>query len=199
MGNSHIKWRLWQMSKSTTTRMKTLDMAYVAMFAAIIAVCSWISIPATVPFTLQTFGVFLAVGVLGGKRGTMAVLTYLLLGMIGVPVFSGFAGGIGYMLGSTGGYIVGFIFTALTMWLMESLFGKKRWVLTFSMLLGILVCYVFGTVWFMWVYANNTGEIGWWTALLWCVVPYIIPDVLKILLALTFCRKLKVVIKIDGR
>lgn len=187
------------MSKSATTRMKTLDMAYVAMFAAIIAVCSWISIPATVPFTLQTFGVFLAVGVLGGKRGTMAVLTYLLLGMIGVPVFSGFAGGIGYMLGSTGGYIVGFIFTALTMWLMESLFGKKRWVLTFSMLLGILVCYVFGTVWFMWVYANNTGEIGWWTALLWCVVPYIIPDVLKILLALTFCRKLKVVMKIDGR
>lgn len=187
------------MSKSTTTRMKTLDMAYVAMFAAIIAVCSWISIPATVPFTLQTFGVFLAVGVLGGKRGTMAVLTYLLLGMIGVPVFSGFAGGIGYMLGSTGGYIVGFIFTALTMWLMESLFGKKRWVLTFSMLLGILVCYVFGTVWFMWVYANNTGEIGWWTALLWCVVPYIIPDVLKILLALTFCRKLGVVMKIYGR
>ena len=187
------------MSKSTTTRMKTLDMAYVAMFAAIIAVCSWISIPATVPFTLQTFGVFLAVGVLGGKRGTMAVLTYLLLGMIGVPVFSGFAGGIGYMLGSTGGYIVGFIFTALTMWLMESLFGKKRWVLTFSMLLGILVCYVFGTVWFMWVYANNTGEIGWWTAFLWCVVPYIIPDVLKILLALNFCRKLKVVMKIDGR
>ena len=187
------------MSKSATTRMKTLDMAYVAMFAAIIAVCSWISIPATVPFTLQTFGVFLAVGVLGGKRGTMAVLTYLLLGMIGVPVFSGFAGGIGYMLGSTGGYIVGFIFTALTMWLMESLFGKKRWVLTFSMLLGILVCYVFGTVWFMWVYANNTGEIGWWTALLWCVVPYIIPDVLKILLALNFCRKLGVVMKIDGR
>lgn len=187
------------MSKSATTRMKTLDMAYVAMFAAIIAVCSWITIPATVPFTLQTFGVFLAVGVLGGKRGTMAVLTYLLLGMIGAPVFSGFAGGIGYMLGSTGGYIVGFIFTALTMWLMESLFGKKRWVLTFSMLLGILVCYVFGTVWFMWVYANNTGEIGWWTALLWCVVPYIIPDVLKILLALNFCRKLKVVMKIDGR
>ena len=187
------------MSKSATTRMKTLDMAYVAMFAAIIAVCSWITIPATVPFTLQTFGVFLAVGVLGGKRGTMAVLTYLLLGMIGVPVFSGFAGGIGYMLGSTGGYIVGFIFTALTMWLMESLFGKKRWVLTFSMLLGILVCYVFGTIWFIWVYANNTGEIGWWTALFWCVVPYIIPDVLKILLALNFCRKLKVVMKIDGR
>ena len=111
------------MSKSATTRMNTLDMAYVAMFAAIIAVCSWISIPATVPFTLQTLGVFLAVGVLGGKRGTMAVLTYLLLGMIGAPGFSGFAGGIGYMLGSTGGYIVGFIFTALTMWLMESLFG----------------------------------------------------------------------------
>ena len=67
----------------------------------------------TVPFTLQTFGVFMAVGVLGGKRGTLAVLVYILLGVVGVPVFAGFSGGIGVLLNTTGGYIVGFLFSAL--------------------------------------------------------------------------------------
>ena len=83
------------MEATVSAKMKTVDMAYIAMFAVMIAVCSWISIPATVPFTMQTFGVFLAVGVLGGKRGTLSVLIYLLLGMVGLPVFAGFSGGIG--------------------------------------------------------------------------------------------------------
>lgn len=90
-------------------------MAYIALFAVLMAVCSWISIPAVVPFTLQTFGVFVAVSVLGGKRGTLAVVLYLLMGVVGLPVFAGFSGGLGVLLGSTGGYIVGFVFTALTM------------------------------------------------------------------------------------
>lgn len=71
-------------------RSKTYDLVYIAVFAVVMAVCSWISIPAQVPFTLQTFGVFMAVGVLGGKRGTLAVLVYVLLGAVGVPVFAGF-------------------------------------------------------------------------------------------------------------
>ena len=95
------------MSTITATRTKTYDMVYIAVFAVLIAICSWISIPMTVPFTLQTFGVFMAVGVLGGKRGSLAVLIYILLGAIGVPVFSGFTGGIGVILNSTGGYIAG--------------------------------------------------------------------------------------------
>lgn len=74
------------------------------VFAVLIAICSWISIPMTVPFTLQTFAVFLAVGVLGGKRGSLAVLIYILLGAVGIPVFAGFSGGIGVLLGNTGGY-----------------------------------------------------------------------------------------------
>lgn len=68
-------------------RSKTYDLVYIAVFAVVMAVCSWISIPAQVPFTLQTFGVFMAVGVLGGKRGTLAVLVYVLLGAVGVPAF----------------------------------------------------------------------------------------------------------------
>lgn len=113
------------MSSVAATKTKTYDLAYIAIFAVVMAVCSWISIPMTVPFTLQTFGVFMAVGVLGGKRGTLAVLVYILLGVVGVPVFAGFSGGIGVLLNTTGGYIVGFLFSALVMWGIEKVLGKK--------------------------------------------------------------------------
>lgn len=184
------------MEKTAALKFRTVDMAYIALFAVMIAVCSWISIPATVPFTLQTFGVFLAVGVLGGKRGTLAVLVYLLLGIVGLPVFAGFSGGIGCLLGTTGGYIVGFLFSALVMWAMERGLGKKPWVLALSMVLGLIVCYAFGTVWFMQVYAKTTGAIGLWTALGWCVFPYIIPDLVKIVLAMVLCKRLAAAIRL---
>lgn len=183
--------------KATTTRENTRDMVYIAMFAVLIAVCSWISVPATVPFTLQTFGVFVTVGVLGGKRGSLSVLVYLLLGMIGVPVFAGFSGGISCLLGSTGGYIIGFLFSALVMWGMEMAFGKSRFVLVLSMILGLMVCYLFGTIWFMTVYARTTGAIGVMTALGWCVFPYIIPDGIKIVLAMILCKKVAQIIRMD--
>ena len=129
------------MSTVTATKTRTYDMAYIAIFAVLIAICSWISIPMTVPFTLQTFGVFMAVGVLGGKRGSLAVLVYILLGAIGVPVFAGFSGGFGILLNNTGGYIIGFLFSALAMWAIESLWGKKPVVQIISMVVGLLVCY----------------------------------------------------------
>ena len=172
-------------------------MVYIAMFAVLIAICSWISIPANVPFTLQTFGVFVAVGVLGGKRGSLAVLVYILLGAIGAPVFAGFTGGFGILIGSTGGYIIGFLLSALVMWGMEKILGKKTWVLAISMVLGLLVCYAFGTAWFMVVYTSKTGAIGLMTALGWCVFPFIIPDILKIALALLICKRLARIIRID--
>ena len=181
---------------NTSLKIRTVDMVYVALFAVLMAVCSWISIPAAVPFTMQTFGVFLAVAVLGGKRGTLAILVYLLLGAVGAPVFAGFSGGISALLGSTGGYIIGFLFLALVMWLMERLLGKKTWVLAVSMVLGLVVCYAFGTAWFMVVYARTTGAIGLWTALGWCVFPYIIPDLAKIALALLLSKRLAAVLKL---
>lgn len=174
---------------------KALDMAYIALFAVLIAVCAWICIPSPVPFTLQTFGVFAAVGVLGGKRGTLAVGLYLLMGAVGLPVFSGFSGGLGWLLGGTGGYIVGFLFAALTVWAMEKLPGKKDWMTALSMVLGLLVCYAFGTAWFLLVYAKTTGSVGLWTALAWCVFPYVIPDLAKIALALAVRRRLAAAIR----
>lgn len=167
------------------------DMAYVAIMAVVIAICSWISIPTTVPFTLQTFAVFLAVGVLGGRRGTFAVLVFILLGAVGVPVFAGFQGGIGVLLGTTGGYIIGFLLSALLYWAMTQALGEKTPVMVAAMVLGLIVCYAFGTAWFMVVYARNSGAIGLGTALGWCVFPFIIPDLVKIALAVGLTRVLK--------
>lgn len=175
---------------------KTYDMVYISIFTVIIAVCSWISIPTTVPVTLQTFGVFAAVGILGGRRGTMSVLLYILLGAVGLPVFSGFSGGIGRLTGNTGGYIVGFLFSALLMWGMEVLFGKSRLVLGISMVLGLLVCYAVGTAWFMIVYAGGTGSVGIMTVLGWCVIPFIVPDLLKIAVVLLVSKRVAGAVKI---
>lgn len=174
---------------------RTQDMVLISLFAVVMAICSWISIPTAVPFTLQTFAVFLTVGVLGGKRGIIAICVYLLLGIIGIPVYAGGTAGIGIILGNTGGYMIGWIFSGLVMWAMEILFGRKNWVLALSMLLGLIVCYIMGTVWFMVVYAKEMGQIGLWTAILWCVVPFIIPDLIKIGLALAIQKRLANIVK----
>ncbi len=192
--SGYEKGMVFNMDTVKMRKSKTYDMVYIAIFAVLIAICSWIAIPTMVPFTLQTFGVFLAVGVLGGKRGTVAVLIYILLGAIGVPVWSGFTGGIGVLLNNTGGYIIGFLFIALIMWGAEKLFGRKNWVMIVSMVLGLVVCYAFGTLWFMMLYLKNTGAIGLGTVLGWCVIPFIIPDILKMALAFILSRRLNKVI-----
>lgn len=182
----------------TAERSRTYDVVYVGVFAVLITICSWISIPTLVPFTLQTFAVFLTAGLLGGKRGTMAVLVYVLLGAIGIPVFAEFTGGIGIILNNTGGYIIGFIFSALVMWLMESLLGNKLWVQGLSMVLGLIVCYAVGTAWFMFVYTKDSGAVGLAAVLGWCVFPFIIPDIIKIALALFLSNRLSKVIPIHN-
>ena len=166
------------------------ELAFTALMAVIIAVCSWISIPTTVPFTLQTFGIFCAVGLLGGKRGTFAVLVYIILGAVGIPVFAGFSGGVGVLFGSTGGYILGFLLSAIAYWIITKAFGDKLPVMIIAMTVGLLVCYAFGTAWFMYVYAKNTGAIGLTTALGWCVFPFIIPDAIKIACAILLTKRL---------
>lgn len=177
--------------------MNTKDITYIGICAALIAICSWISIPTTVPFTLQTFAVFLTCYLLGGKKGALAVLTYILLGCIGIPVFANFSGGLGVVLGTTGGYIVGFIFSALIIWLFEKLFGNSLIPTIIAMLIGLLVCYAFGTLWFMFVYTSANGAIDLMTVLGWCIFPFIIPDVIKIALAITVGNRLKKGLKLN--
>ncbi len=161
-----------------------------------ICICSWISIPMAVPFTMQTFAVFCSLELLGGKRGTLAVCVYVLLGAAGLPVFSGFTGGLGRLLGSTGGYILGFIVSGLVYSAGERLCGKKTAVRIISMILGLVACYAFGTAWFMHVYAKNTGPIALGTALTWCVLPFILPDLIKISLAFLISSRIARAVKL---
>lgn len=182
-------WRK-SMEASQSVKNKTRDLCYISIFTALLAICSWLAIPTAVPFTLQTFAVFLAVGMLGGKRGACAIIVYILLGAVGVPVFQGFTGGPGILLGNTGGYIIGFLCSALAMWGMQRLLGERPWVLGLSMLAGLLICYAFGTLWFMAVYTQTTGAIAFGTVLGWCVAPFFLPDLLKIALAYMLTRRL---------
>lgn len=176
------------------TNSKITDMVYIGLSAAIIAVCSWISIPLTVPITLQTMGVVLISGLFGAKRGTLSTLLYILIGAIGVPVFSGFKSGFGVLLGSTGGYIIGFIFTALIVGIVSDK-TNKLWALILSMVVGILVCYAFGTAWFAVVYAKTNEPASLATILVWCVIPFLIPDAIKIALAAVLTNRLKKFVK----
>ena len=171
--------------------MKIRNMALCALFAALLALCAWISIPAgDVAITMQTLGVFLALGVLGGKRGTIAVAIYLLLGIVGVPVFSGFQGGLGALMGATGGYIAGFLATALIYWLITALGRDKEIFRLLGMVLGLLACYLLGTLWFLFGYLSG-DSISLGAVLLKCVVPYLLPDTAKLILAWLLSRRLR--------
>lgn len=183
------------MTKTSTDRLSTLDMVYIAIGAAFIAVCSWISIPTTVPFTLQTFAVFVVLLTLGGRRGVLTTLVYVLMGAVGIPVFSGFAGGMGVLLGKTGGYILGFIFMGLIYSVITKVSGEKTPVMIVALLLGLVACYAFGTVWFMYIYLRDTGEVGAMTVMTWCVFPFIIPDLVKMALAFVISKRVRFMIR----
>ncbi len=175
--------------------MTAREITFVAMGMALIAVCSWISVPSLlpsmVPFTMQTFAVCLVAALFGLRLGLWTVGCYILLGLIGAPVFTGFRGGPAVLLGPTGGYIVGFLFTALAVGLGSDRHGNNTLALVLSMAAGIALCYVFGTAWFIFVYSRRSGAVGILTALSWCVFPYLIPDGIKIALAVLLARRLR--------
>lgn len=167
------------------------DMSLTAMFAVLMAVCSWISIPTAVPFTLQTFAVFCAVSMLGGKRGFFAILVYMLLGAVGIPVFSGFKSGLGVLLGTTGGYLVGFLIIPLLCLLTEKLISENVIVQIISMIVGLALCYAFGTAWFIKVYTDTKGDMTIANALKLCVLPFVIWDLAKLALAVAMSEAVK--------
>lgn len=170
------------------------ELSYTAVGAALTAVCSWISIPMTIPVTLQTFAVCLTAALLGLKTGTWSVISYILIGAAGIPVFSGFRGGAGVLAGVTGGYIIGFIFTALAVGLAADRFGRKLSVLIPAMIAGTSLCYAFGTAWFMIFRMRSGSPATLWAALSLCVFPYLIPDGIKIVLAALLARRLAPII-----
>ncbi len=163
---------------------KTKNLARIALGAAALTLCAWIAIPTPVPFTLQSMAVLTVAALLGERLGCASVAVYLLLGAIGAPVFSGFRGGVQALLGPTGGYLVGFLLCAFASgWAAQR--TKFRWVLTAGMAVGMLACYGFGTLWYSLLYANG----GVKTILLTCVLPFLLPDAMKLVLSvLLVCR-----------
>ena len=191
-------------NKSTKNRAFIYNLVLISVSAALITICSWISIPlGPVPFTLQTLGILAVMLTVGGRRGTIAILVYLALGAVGVPVFAGFKGGIMSFVGPTGGFLIGFVIAALVYWLLEKLFLKKLMTTTVRTwifgLLGFLVfeivMYIVGVIWFMTVYAAQTGPVGLMTVLGWCVIPFIIPDLVKMAVALIIGERASKLIK----
>ena len=176
-------------------KITTKDMVYIALSTTIMVVCAFITIPFYVPFTLQTFALFTIIGLFGTKSAFLSVSLYLLLGAVGLPVFSGFQGGPGALFGVTGGYLLGFLLTSLISGVLLSLFSKKGKITFFqygvTMLSGLLICYVFGTLWYLFLYTNSTESISIPSVLSLCVLPFIIPDILKIVLSAHVVKLLK--------
>ncbi len=159
------------------------DVAYIALAVAVITVCAWLSVLiATVPVTLQTFAVCFIGALFGWKKGLAALGVYILMGLVGIPVFSGFKAGTAALFGPTGGYIFGFFFAVLAPALMKYAPVKNKWGRTglfyLANIVGLAICYFFGTVWFVCMYRCTVAY-----ALTVCVLPFLLPDAVKLFLA----------------
>ncbi|MBR0126818.1 MAG: biotin transporter BioY [Firmicutes bacterium] len=182
--------------EQTVQRSKTFMMALCGLFAAVTAICSWISIPlgfTPVPVNLGTLAVFLTGGLLGKKYGPISLIVYTLAGAVGLPVFSGFRGGLSVLAGPTGGYIIGYIVAALIIGLIisgmtrrERTTGAAISIYAFAMICGLAACYALGTAWFM--ISTHTPFAA---AMVSCVIPFLPGDALKIIAATILVRKLK--------
>ena len=171
--------------------MTTRDITRIAFMTAVLCVCSWVTVPFTVPFTLPTFAVFCAFLLLGWRSGLISVAVYLLLGAFGLPVFSGFQGGVGHIAGPTGGYLIGFLFFGLVFLLMGPLIRRNRKYAILALLIGLVICYLFGSLWFSIVYISRGQAMGFWKILTVCVIPFIIPDLAKMALAVFVCSRVR--------
>jgi len=172
---------------------RTTDICYIAMGAVIICLTAWITIPTVVPFTLQTLGVFVVLRVLGGRRGTLCVMLYLTLGLIGLPVFSGFSGGPGVLVSITGGYLIGFLLMSLLYWCLTKTMRLVCSIENIALIAGLLVCYMFGSIWLACFY----GGIDFFKkALVVGVLPFVIPDLIKLVVSAVIARLMKKHIRI---
>lgn len=170
---------------------KIINLVQIPLMTVIIVLCAWVCLPMPVPLTLQTFGIYSALSILGGKRGLCSILLYILPGAVGLPVFSGFSAGLTHLLSPTGGYIWGFILCALLYIFAEKQAEKSPSAKTLILFLGTLLCYTVGTIWFC-ITVGTLSSL--WYALILCVFPFIFPDYLKIKLAVFLAKKLKPII-----
>lgn len=168
-------------------------MTETALAVALICICSWISLPiGAVPVTMQLFGIYFALYYLRGVRGFCAVICYIFLGALGLPVFSGFGGGVGRLLDGSGGFILGFA-AAAAVHLPFSLLPCRWWSDLAATVLSLSVIYATGAIWYSVVYLGGVGSIG--AALAVTVLPFLALDIAKIALAAFLCRRVKAVMR----
>lgn len=171
------------------SRFNTNTLILCSIFAALTAVGSQIFIPlpfSPVPINLALLFVFLSGSLLGAKGGAVAQIVYVLLGLVGLPVFAGLTGGPGIVAGPTGGYIIGYILAAIIIGLFHEKEKTPAFIKLTGYVTGLAACYLVGTAWFM--YVTSTGLIA---ALFMCVIPFLIGDALKIAAAYLLTLKIK--------
>jgi biotin transport system substrate-specific component len=174
--------------------MTTKKMVFTALFAALICVMALFNIPiGPVPISLATFAIYIAASVIDWKHGTLAVLVYIAIGLIGVPVFSGITGGIQKLVGPTGGFLVGYIVCALVTGLIVDKYEEKKWIYPVAMVAGTALLYACGTAWYM-VSLKQTLA----AALMTCVVPFLIGDAVKIVLASVISPRIRKLLRKQG-
>lgn len=179
------------MKKSKKINLSLL--ATISLFCAIICVCSLISIPFVIPITFQLFGIYLALFTLGGRRGLVSVLLYICIGALGIPVFSGFGAGISRLFDATGGYIFGFIVLSLAYLGLTSLLPKRRVFTVLASALSLISLYLSGSLWYAFVYLG--GKESFFHVFIITVLPFVIPDTIKIFLAYIVSKRISVMIK----
>ncbi|MCL2124428.1 MAG: biotin transporter BioY [Oscillospiraceae bacterium] len=164
---------------SKTTIISTRSMVLTALFAAILCVVAPFSITiGPIPLSFATFVIYLAAATLGWKRGTLAVVLYIMLGAVGLPVFSNFGGGFQKIAGLTGGYIIGYIPCAIAIGLIVEKLRRRFVSYVIGMVAGTILLYACGTVWFVLVTGNTLAS-----ALLLTAVPFLPGDAAKIVVA----------------
>lgn len=164
----------------------------ISLLIACIAVLSQLAIPLPtgISITLQTFAVFICAILLGAKYGSITVILYLLLGIVGIPVFSGLRAGAGIVLGATGGYLLGLLPTAFLTGFLTQKFGYGKKSLVFAMSVGLLACYISGSVWY-WIFFTEGSAASLFSVIGICVLPYIVPDIIKIFAVAFLTKPLK--------
>ncbi len=169
-----------------------LRVSVVGLSVALLTVCAWISIPiGAVPVTLQLFAVFAIAGLLDLKIGVLSMISYLLLGVVGVPVFANYKSGAAVLQGATGGYIIGMLIAVIIVNLFKYIKIKPILFLVLGMIVGLIVCYIFGTLWFYFVFAKTGNSKTIMEILSICVFPFVIPDLVKIALAAVLVDRLR--------
>jgi biotin transport system substrate-specific component len=172
----------------------TRNIAFIALFTAVLCVLAPISIPlgTLVPISLGTLVVYIIGALLDYKKAPICIILYILIGLMGVPVFSGWSGGFAKLIGPTGGFIFGYIFGVLTQALLTTWKKDKIWMYPVAMIAGTIFIYGFGLVWFL-ISMNviNGKEMDFAKAFAACVTPFLLGDAIKIALATAVSFKLR--------